>query len=483
MLEVFSSRETFLFQSNTQRNPINMAEKNFDLVVLGGGPGGYVAAIRAAQLGLKSAVIDENQKFGGTCLRVGCIPSKALLESSHLLVEARDHMMEHGITATKLTVDLAAMMRRKSGVVETLTGGIAQLLKKNKVTAIVGRGKLAGGNKIEISGGDTVTAKNIIIATGSVPMALPGIELDGDRVGDSTAALSYTSVPRRLVVVGGGYIGLELGSVWSRLGSEVIILEAMDKVLSGLDQEIARTAQRTFEKQGLKFQTGMWVEGVVRNGDKCTVNIKDSPAIECDRVLVSAGRTPNTKSIGLDAAGVNVDQRGFIVTDSNLKTSADGVFAIGDCIGGAMLAHKASEEGIAAVEHIVKGVGHVNYDTIPAIVYTHPEIASVGRTEEQLKTEGVNYKKGSCPFGANGRARAMGAAEGKIKILADAETDRILGVHAIGSRAGDLIAEAGIAMNFGASSEDLARCCHAHPTLSEIMQEAALAVSKRAIHT
>lgn len=460
-----------------------MSENNFDLVVLGGGPGGYVAAIRAAQLGLKSAVIDENQKFGGTCLRVGCIPSKALLESSHLLVEARDHMMEHGITATKLTVDLAAMMRRKSGVVETLTGGIAQLLKKNKVRAIVGRGKLLGSNKIEISNGDTVTAKNIIIATGSVPMALPGIELDGDRVGDSTAALSYTSVPRRMVVVGGGYIGLELGSVWNRLGSEVIILEAMDKVLGGLDQEIARAAQRTFEKQGLQFRTGMWVEGVVRDGDKCSVSIKGGEMIECDRVLVSAGRSPNTKTVGLDAAGVQTDQRGFIVTDENLRTSAAGVYAIGDCIGGAMLAHKASEEGIAAVEHIVKGTGHVNYNTIPAIVYTHPEIASVGRTEEQLKAEGVSYKKGSCPFGANGRARAMGAAEGKIKILADAETDRILGVHAIGSRAGDLIAEAGIAMNFGASSEDLARCCHAHPTLSEIMQEAALAVSKRAIHT
>ncbi|QEG21781.1 dihydrolipoyl dehydrogenase [Mariniblastus fucicola] len=460
-----------------------MADNNYDLVVLGGGPGGYVAAIRGAQLGLKSAVIDENQKFGGTCLRVGCIPSKALLESSHLLVEARDHMMEHGITATKLTVDLAAMMRRKSGVVDTLTGGVAQLLKKNKVKAIVGRGKLVGQNQIEIAGGETITAKNIIIATGSVPMALPGIELDGDRVGDSTAALSYTSVPRKLVVVGGGYIGLELGSVWSRLGSEVIILEAMDKVLGGLDQEIARTARRTFEKQGLQFRTGMWVESVVRNGDKCTVNIKGGETIECDRVLVAAGRSPNTKSIGLDVAGVEVDQRGFIVTDSHMKTSVDGIYAVGDCIGGAMLAHKASEEGIAVVEHIATGVGHVSYDTIPAIVYTHPEIASVGRTEEQLKAEGVNYKKGSCPFGANGRARAMGSAEGKIKILADADTDRILGVHAIGPRAGDLIAEAAVAMNFGASSEDLARCCHAHPTLSEIMQEAALAVSKRAIHT
>ena len=460
-----------------------MAENNFDLVVLGGGPGGYVAAIRAAQLGLKSAVIDENQKFGGTCLRVGCIPSKALLESSHLLVEARDHMMEHGISATKLTVDLSAMMRRKASVVDTLTGGIAQLLKKNKVAAIVGRGKLTGSNQIEVAGGDTITAKNIIIATGSAPMALPGIELDGDRIGDSTAALSYTSVPRRLIVVGGGYIGLELGSVWSRLGSEVIILEAMDKVLAGLDQEIARTAQRTFEKQGLQFRTGMWVESVVREGDTCKVNIKGGESIECDRVLVAAGRSPNTGSVGLKEAGVEADQRGFIVANAELQTSVPHIYAIGDCIGGAMLAHKASEEGIAAVEHIVKGIGHVNYDTIPAIVYTHPEIASVGRTEEQLKAEGVSYKKGSCPFGANGRARAMGGAEGKVKVLADADTDRIVGVHAIGPRAGDLIAEAAVAMNFGASSEDLARCCHAHPTLSEIMQEAALAVSKRAIHT
>lgn len=460
-----------------------MSEKSFDLVVLGGGPGGYVAAIRGAQLGLNTAVIDENQKFGGTCLRVGCIPSKALLESSHLLVEARDHMMDHGITATKLTVDLAAMMRRKTGVVDTLTGGIAMLLKKNKVTAIVGRGKLTGANRIEISNGDVVTAKNIIIATGSVPMPLPGIELDGDRIGDSTAALSYTGVPKKLVVVGGGYIGLELGSVWSRLGAEVIILEAMDKVLAGLDQEIARLAQRTFEKQGLQFRTGMWVESVTRQGDACEVKIKGGETIQCDRVLVSAGRSPNTGSIGLQEAGIEVDKRGFIVTNGDLQTSVPNVYAVGDCVGGAMLAHKASEEGIAVVEKLVKGVGHVNYDAIPAIVYTHPEIASVGKTEEQLKSEGVKYKKGACPFGANGRARAMGAVEGKIKILADAETDRILGVHAIGPRAGDLIAEAAIAMNFGASSEDLARCCHAHPTLSEIMQEAALSVANRAIHT
>ncbi|MFK7770273.1 MAG: dihydrolipoyl dehydrogenase [Mariniblastus sp.] len=460
-----------------------MPEQNFDLVVLGGGPGGYVAAIRGAQLGLKTAVIDENPQFGGTCLRVGCIPSKALLESSHLLIEARDHMVEHGITATKLTVDLAAMMKRKSKIVDTLTGGINMLLKRNKVTTYVGRGKLAGNQKIEVSTGDTITAKNIILATGSVPMRLPGIEFDGDFIGDSTAALSYPNVPKTLVVIGGGYIGLELGSVWNRLGSKVIVLEGTDQVLAGLDSEFARLARRTFEKQGLEFVTNAWVEGAKREGRGCVVNVKGSDPIQCDRVLVSAGRTPNTKEIGLDAAGVKTDKRGFIEVDDELRTSAAGVFAIGDCIGGAMLAHKASEEGIATVERIVNGHGHVNYDAIPAIVYTHPEIAMVGKTEEQLKEAGIKYRKGSCPFGANGRARAIGDVDGKIKVIADAETDRILGVHAIGARAGDLIAEAAIAMNFGASSEDLARCCHAHPTLSEIMQEAALAVDGRAIHT
>ena len=460
-----------------------MAEQNFDLVVLGGGPGGYVSAIRGAQLGLKTAVIDENPQFGGTCLRVGCIPSKALLESSHLLVEARDHMVEHGITATKLTVDLAAMMKRKSNIVDTLTGGINMLLKRNKVTTYVGRGTLAGNGKVAVSTGDTLTAKHIIVATGSNPMKLPGIEFDDNFIGDSTTALSYSSVPRTLVVIGGGYIGLELGSVWNRLGAQVIILEGMDRVLAGLDQEIARGAKRTFEKQGLEFRTSMWVESAKRSGNGCVVKCKDHDPIECDRVLVSAGRSPNTKNIGLETAGVQVDKRGFITVDSNMQTSSKGVYAIGDCVGGAMLAHKASEEGIACVEKFVTGHGHVNYDAIPAIVYTHPEIASVGKTEEQLKEAGVKYRKGTCPFGANGRARAIGDVDGKIKVLADAETDRILGVHAIGARAGDLIAEAAIAMNFGASSEDLARCCHAHPTLSEIMQEAALAVDGRAIHT
>ena len=459
-----------------------MSESSFDLVVIGGGPGGYVAAIRAAQLGLKSAVVDENQKFGGTCLRVGCIPSKALLESSHLLVEARDKMMEHGITATKLTVDLNTMMRRKAGVVDTLTGGIAMLLKKNKVSAIVGRAELIGDGKIKV-GAKTISAKHTIIATGSKPMELPGIQLDGDLIGDSTAALSYNNVPRRLVVIGGGYIGLELGSVWSRLGAEVAILEGTDQVLGGLDQEIARAAVKTFEKQGLHFRTNMWVESVEKKSGGCVVKCKNENPIECDRVLVAAGRSPNTKNLGLESAGVQTDRHGFIEVGGNFQTSAQGVYAIGDCIGGAMLAHKASEEGIACVEKIANGSGHVNYDVIPAIVYTSPEIASVGKTEQELKEAGTAYVKGSCPFGANGRARAIGDFDGKIKILADKKTDRILGVHAIGARAGDLISEAAVAMNFGATSEDLARCCHAHPTLSEIMQEAALAVSGRAIHT
>lgn len=457
----------------------------FDLIVLGGGPGGYVAAIRAAQLGLSAAVIDEHPRFGGTCLRVGCIPSKALLESSHMFVEARDHMSSHGIKVGDVSVDLNAMMSRKSKIVDTLTGGINMLLKKNKVSAIVGRGKLVGGNGIEVTGpsSSTVTADKIIIASGSIPMMLPGIEYDGEYVGDSTAALSYDTVPKKLVVIGGGYIGLELGSVWSRLGSEVIVLEAMDKVLAGLDSEIAKLATRMFEKQGLKFVTGAFVESAKRNGDGCTVKCRDMEPMQCDRVLMCAGRVPNTKSIGLESIGVETDRRGSILVDDKFQTNVPGVYAIGDCIGGAMLAHKASEEGIACVEKIVTGYGHVNYDAIPAIVYTHPEIASVGRTEEQLKAEGVEYKKGMCPFGANGRARAIGDVEGRIKVLADSKTDRIVGVHAIGTHAGDLIAEAAVAMNFGASSEDLARCCHAHPTLSEIMQEAALAVAGRAIHT
>ena len=461
-----------------------MAKQEFDLVVLGGGPGGYVAAIRAAQLGLTVAVIDENQQFGGTCLRVGCIPSKALLESSHMYYEATQHMESHGITVSEVSIDIDAMLQRKEKIVGQLTGGIKMLLKKNKVTSIVGRGVISKPGTITVSGSDAgeVSAKHILIATGSKPMMLPGIEYDGDFVGDSTAALSYKEPPKTLVVIGGGYIGLELGSVWNRLGSKVIVLEAMDKVLGGLDGEIAKIATRTFTKQGIEFKTKAWVESAKKAGDHCVVQCKEMEPIECDRVLMCTGRVPNTEKIGLEDLGIKTE-RGAIVVDQDFKTSVAGIYAIGDCIGGAMLAHKASEEGVACVEKIVTGHGHMNYDTIPAVVYTHPEIAAVGRTQEQLEAEGSSFNKGVCPYGASGRAMTLGDTNGRIKILADKETDRILGVHAIGNRAGDLIAEAAVAMSFGASSEDLARCCHAHPTLSEIMQEAAMAVSGRAIHT
>ncbi|MEC7717631.1 MAG: dihydrolipoyl dehydrogenase [Planctomycetota bacterium] len=457
-----------------------------DLVVLGGGPGGYVAAIRAAQLGLNVACIDENLQFGGTCLRVGCIPSKALLESSHLYHQAAHGLAEHGIEVTGAKIDLPSMLKRKDEVVNTLTGGINMLLKRNKVTAYVGRGQLSGPGKLVVKSEDgeqEISAKNIIIATGSKPAMMKGVEFDGDLIGDSTTALSYPAVPKSMIVIGGGYIGLELGSVWSRLGADVTVLEAMDRVLPGLDEEIGRLAHRTFEKQGLKFVTGAWVESATVENGECVVKIKGQEPLTAERVLLCTGRVPNTDSIGLETVGIETDARGTIQIDENFTTSAAGVYAIGDCVPGAMLAHKASEEGIACVEKIVNGTGQIHYDAIPAIVYTHPEIAMVGKTEQQLKEEETEYRKGMCPYGANGRARAIGDAEGRVKILADAKTDRLLGVHIIGAHAGDLIAEAAVAMTFKASSEDLARCSHAHPTLSEILMEAAMAVEGRAVHT
>ncbi|MEC8558429.1 MAG: dihydrolipoyl dehydrogenase [Planctomycetota bacterium] len=457
-----------------------------DCVVVGGGPGGYVAAIRAAQLGMNTACVDENDAFGGTCLRVGCIPSKALLESSHLYHESTTSLKTHGVNVGEVGLDLSAMLARKDKIVSQLTGGVSMLLKRNKVTAYNGRGKLSSVDTVEVSTKDrpvNIRAKHIILATGSRPWMMPGVDFDGDRIGDSTSALNYPEVPETLVVIGGGYIGLELGSVWSRLGSKVIVLEAMDRVLAGLDGEIGQIAVRTFTKQGLEFRTKMFVESVTRDGDKCTVKCKDAEPIECDRVLMSTGRVPCSDELGLESVGIETDKRGFVPVDENFQTAVRGVYAIGDLTGGAMLAHKASEEGIVCVERIAGMKSHVNYDAIPAIVYTHPEIASVGKTEEQLKEAGVEYIKGICPYGASGRALALGDTAGRVKLLADAKTDRVLGVHIIGSRAGDLIAEAVAAMEFGASSEDIARCCHAHPTLSELMHEAAMAVSKRAIHT
>ncbi|MGB7343758.1 MAG: dihydrolipoyl dehydrogenase [Pirellulaceae bacterium] len=456
-----------------------------DLVVIGGGPAGYVAAIRAAQLGIDVACIDENPRFGGTCLRVGCIPSKALLESSHLYEEANHRFADHGINVGGVELDLKQMMARKDKIVDTLTGGIDMLFKKRKVTAYRGRGKMRDIETVIVDGDEPVQiqAKRVLIAVGSRPMSLRSVEEDGDRIGNSTTALSFPEVPKRLVVIGGGYIGLELGSVWNRLGSEVIVLEAMDRIMAGCDSELAQLAHRTFKKQGLIFHTNTFVESARRDGDECVVAIKDGDPIRCDRVLLSTGRTPATDELGLESIGLETDQRGFISVNENFETAVEGVFATGDCIGGAMLAHKAMEEAIVCVERMAGMKSHINYDVIPAIVYTHPEIAMVGQTEDQLKEAGVQYNKGVCPFGANGRARTLGEYEGRVKILADAKTDRVLGVHIIGARAGDLIAEAAAAMEFGASSEDIARTCHAHPTLSEAVHEAALDVDNRAIHT
>lgn len=458
-----------------------------ELVVVGGGPAGYVAAIRAAQLGIDVACVDENPKFGGTCLRVGCIPSKALLESSHLYEEAQHKFAVHGVQIDSVKLDLAAMMARKKKIVEGLTGGIGMLFKKKGVKGYQGRGKLQDTESVLVTNADgeqtLLQADQIMLCPGSVPFKLPTVEEDDDRIGNSTTALSFPDVPETLVVIGGGYIGLELGSVWNRLGSKVIVLEALDRILPGMDNELAQLAHRTFAKQGLEFRTGTFVQSAKRDGDKCVVEIKDGDPIICDRVLLATGRTPSTDDLGLEAVGLETDRRGFISVNENFETSVEGIYAAGDCLGGMMLAHKAMEEAIVSVERMTGMKSHMNYDVIPAIVYTNPEIATVGQTEEQLKEAGIEFKKGVCPLGANGRAQTLGEPGGRVKILADAKTDRVLGVHIIGVRAGDLIAEAASAMEFGASSEDIARTCHAHPTLSEAVHEAALDVDDRAIHT
>ncbi|MCC6214937.1 MAG: dihydrolipoyl dehydrogenase [Polyangiaceae bacterium] len=456
----------------------------FDLAVLGGGPGGYVAAIRAAQLGLRVACVEQEPALGGTCLRVGCIPSKALLESSERYAEAKNGLLAHGVRVASVELDLAAMHARRQGVVKTMTQGIDFLFKKHGITRVVGRGSIAGPGRLRVEG-ETPTelqATHVLLATGSRVVELPGVELDGDRVGTSTEALAYPEVPGHLVVIGAGYIGLELGSVWSRLGAKVTILEYLDRVLPGMDSEIANEARRTLAKQGLEFRLGTRVVGARAHGDRCVVEIEGAASLECDRVLSCAGRAPRTAELGLEAVGIRLDDRGRIEIDDRFRTTAPGFYAVGDVVRGPMLAHKASEEGVACVEWIVNGWGHVGYDAIPGIVYTHPEVATVGKSEDELKAAGVPHRKGVFPFSANGRARALGQAEGRVKVLAHAETDRILGVHVIGPRAGDLIAEAAVAIELGASSEDLARSCHAHPTLAESLKEAALAVDGRALH-
>lgn len=454
-----------------------------DLVIIGGGPGGYVAAIRAAQLGLNTACIELEEKLGGTCLRVGCIPSKALLEASERFEEASKHLGDFGITTSGVSFDLSKMMLRKESIVDGLTGGVDYLLKKNKVTRYKGRGSLVAQGRVDVEAADgqrtELSAKNILIATGSSVAQLKGVQLDGDRVGTSTEALSYPEVPEHLVVIGAGYIGMEMGSVWRRLGSKVTVVEYLDRILPGMDAEIAKEALKLFKKQGFEFKLGSKVTSARADGSGAVVEIEGQESLRADRVLLSAGRTANTQGLNLDAVGVETDRRGFVRADSHYRTNVQGIYAVGDVIGGAMLAHKAEEEGVAVAETIVNGRGHVNYGAIPGVVYTHPEIATVGRTEEELSERGVDFRKGVFPFIANGRARALNATDGKVKVLADAKTDRVLGVHIIGARAGDLIAEAVAAMEFGASSEDIARTCHAHPTLSECLREAALGVDGR----
>lgn len=459
--------------------------KSHDLIVIGGGPGGYIAALRAAQLGLDVACIEKERVLGGTCLRVGCIPSKALLESSELYEKAKRGLGKHGIVTPEVGLDLARMLERKDKVVSSLTRGIAGLLRKNKVTRYTGTARFVSGKRLEVvrsDGESKLEAAHIVIATGSCAATLPGIELDGDRIGTSTEALSYGEVPEYLAVIGAGYIGLELGSVWRRLGSRVVVLEYLDRILPGMDGEIAATAQKILAKQGIEFRLGARVTGARFDGKRCTVEVAEADPVQCDRVLVAVGRKPNTERLGLEAAGVKLDDRGRIDVDERFRTSADGVYAIGDVIRGPMLAHKAEEEGVACVERIVTGYGHVNYDAIPGVAYTHPEIASVGKTEEQLAEAGVPYRKGKFPFIANGRAQALADSDGFVKVLAHKQTDKVLGVHVIGPRAGDLIAEAAVAIEFGASSEDIARSSHAHPTLAETMKEASLAADGRALH-
>jgi dihydrolipoyl dehydrogenase len=455
------------------------------LVVIGAGPGGYVAAIRAAQLGMNVAVVEQEPALGGTCLRIGCIPSKAMLESSARFWEARQELAKHGVQTAGVTLDLATMLRRKEQVVGTLTRGVDALFKKNKITRYLGHGQINGPRLVQVAGSTEpveLKAQQILIATGSRPAMLPGVQVDGQRIGTSTEALAYTAVPNHLVVIGAGYIGLELGSVWRRLGAKVTVLEYLDRILYGLDAELAGEAKKLFEKQGLEFHLSCKVTAARAVDNGCVVECEGREPIHCDRVLVAVGRVPNTDHLGLESVGIELHKKGTIPVTEKFATSAEGIFAIGDVIAGPMLAHKAEEEGIACVEQLATGYGHVNYDAIPAVVYTHPEIGSVGKTEEQLKELGTDYRKGAFPFRANGRARTLGVVEGMVKVLADAKTDRILGVHILGPHAGDLINEAAAAIAFSASSEDLARTCHMHPTLGEALREAALAVANRAIH-
>jgi dihydrolipoamide dehydrogenase len=461
-----------------------MAETtSYDLLIIGAGPGGYVCAIRAAQLGMKVGVIEKRKTLGGTCLNVGCIPSKALLQSSEAYSEAVHHFADHGIKA-KVELDLKAMLKRKDAVVDKLTGGVAFLFKKNKIDHIEGAGKITGKGKVTV-GKTEYTAKNILIATGSESTPLPGVEVDEKQIVSSTGALELGSVPKTLVVIGAGYIGLEMGSVWARLGSQVTVIEYLDRITPGMDAEVAKQFQRILKKQGMEFKLGHKVTGAKTAKSGVTLSVEpakggEAEEIKADIVLVSIGRRPYTEGLGLKEAGVKTDDRGFITVDKHFKTSADGIYALGDVILGPMLAHKAEEEGVALAEMLAGQAGHVNYETVPGIVYTWPEVASVGKTEEQLKEAGTEYRSGKFPFSANSRGICTGETDGFVKILADKKTDRILGAHIIGPEAGNLIHEVVMHMEYGGSSEDLARSFHGHPTYNEAVREAALAVDGRA---
>ncbi|MBS7805167.1 dihydrolipoyl dehydrogenase [Rhizobiales bacterium TNE-4] len=464
---------------------------SYDLIVIGSGPGGYVCAIRAAQLGLKTAIVEKRATLGGTCLNIGCIPSKALLHASDMFEEAGHDFAALGINVGKPKLDLAAMMKHKDETVGANVQGVAFLMKKNKVDVLTGTGKILAAGKVEVTDAKGQAAvheaKSIVIATGSDVAPLPGVTIDEKTIVSSTGALTLDKVPGKLVVVGAGVIGLELGSVWRRLGADVTVIEYLDRILPGMDLEVSKQFQRMLEKQGFQFHLGHKVTGVETGKKGAKVSVEpaaggEKKTIDADVVLVAIGRRPYTEGLGLEGAGVALD-RGRVVIDHHFQSSVPGIYAIGDVVRGPMLAHKAEDEGVAVAEILAGKAGHVNYDVIPGVVYTAPEVASVGKTEEELKEAGVAYKVGKFPFTANGRARAMRKNDGFVKVLADANTDRVLGAHIVGFGAGDMIHEVAVLMEFGGSSEDLARTCHAHPTMSEAVKEAALAVEKRALHT
>jgi dihydrolipoyl dehydrogenase len=473
-----------------------MAQSVYDLVVIGSGPGGYVAAIRAAQLGMRVACVEKDGTLGGTCLNIGCIPSKALLESSQHYYALTHQLPAHGIVAGDVQLDLAKLLARKDSVVKTITRGVEGLFKKNKVTWVRGTGRVAAPDRVEVTpsgaGGsaagqnaESLAAKRILIATGSAPIELPIAPFDGTRIISSTEALALPAVPTRMIVIGGGAIGLEMGSVWSRLGAEVLVVEMLERIVPGMDSQMGKLLQRALEKQGLRFALRTTLRKAVKTADGVTVTIAsgDTERDErCDVLLVAVGRRPHTEGLGLAEVGVRLDDRGRIAVDQHFATNVPGIYAIGDVTAGLMLAHKAEEEGVAAVELMAGVPGHVNYEAIPNVVYTHPEFASVGLSEDECKQRGLQVRVGAFPFAANGRAKGMGETEGQVKVIADAATDRVLGIHIVGPHASDVIAEAALAIEFSASAEDIGRSVHAHPTLAEALKEAALAVDGRSLN-